>query len=208
LYRIKEGDIITCKGCKWEGSLGYIAGERYAVSNKHVLPETGLRVVHRTQPFADGREVGTVVKTVKWKNPSLKDIILYVFVGRPLPANRVDASLIRLDDDVEGESAYQVPRKIVPPKLGDKLYKRGRTTGSTEGVILDVNVTIWVDMGGGRRLLFTDVYRFSNKTAPGDSGGINATDEGIVGITFAAPESGNYGFGIKAINIERELGHA
>lgn len=208
MYKIKEGDIITCKGCEWEGSLGYIAGEGYVVSNKHVLPEVGMRVIHRSEQFTGGREVGTVVKTVKWKNPTLLDWILYVLVGRPLPANRVDASLVRLDDGVAVEQAFEVPRKIVSPKLGDKLYKRGRTTGTTEGIILDVDVTVWVDMGNGRTLLFTDVYRFSNKTLPGDSGGVNATDEGIVGITFAAPESGNYGYGIKATNIARELGHA
>jgi len=50
-------------------------------------------------------------------------------------------------------------------------------------------------------LIFTDVYQFSNETRAGDSGGINRTDDGIIGITFAGPQSGEYGFGIKATNI-------
>jgi hypothetical protein len=202
-----EGDIITCQDCNWEGSMGYIASPCYAVSCKHVLPNVGLVVIHRKEPWEDGRPIGKVIKTVKWKNPKFWDWMLYILTGRPLPANKVDASLFKLYDDVVAKRAFNVPEKIATPKLGAKMYKRGRTTGITEGVILDESMTIWVDMGNGQMLLFTDVYRFSNKTLPGDSGGVNATDDGIVGITFAGPESGNYGFGIKATNIESELGH-
>jgi len=203
-YRVKEGDIITQSGARWEGSLGFrING--HAVSNKHVLPDVGARVVHRREPWVDAREIGTVVRTVRWRNPSIWDWILYIFTGRPLPANRVDASLIRLDGDVEVLKAFDTPDEIVDPAVGMTVMKRGRTTGVTMGEVVHDDATIVVDMGGEKYLVFTDVYRFSNRTLPGDSGGVNRTDRGILGITFAGPESGEYGFGVKAKNIVKEL---
>ncbi|MEM2233834.1 MAG: hypothetical protein QXP81_09895 [Nitrososphaerota archaeon] len=206
VYVVKEGDIITQEGAPWEGSLGFRIGGNLAVSNKHVLPEVGKRVMHRKEPWKDSRTIGTVIKTVTWRNPTIWDWILFIFTGRPLPANRVDASLIRLDGDVRVEKAFPTPDQIVTVRKGMKVYKRGRTTGETEGVVLNDTVTINVDMGDGRILTFTDVYHFSNRTMAGDSGGVNRTDEGIIGITFAGPESGEYGFGIKATNIMKEFG--
>lgn len=205
-YRVREGDIVTEKGANWEGSLGYLAKPGYVVSNKHVLPDVGARVVHRTEPWKGGVEIGTVVRAVKWRNPSIIDFLLYFLTGRPLPGNKVDASLVRLDDNISVERAFSLPTAITDPKAGARLYKRGRTTGETTGTITADSVDVWVDVGGGRMVLFTDVYRFDNRTLPGDSGGPNYTDGGIVGITFAGPESGQYGFGIKARHITEELG--
>jgi hypothetical protein len=206
VYTVTEGDIVTEKGANWEGSLGFRWGENYAVSNKHVLPDVGARVVHRTEPWKDSREIGTVVKTVKWRSPSFWDRILYVFTGRPLPANKVDASLVRLDQDVAVQKAFPTPSDAVVVRRGMPVYKRGRTTGVTTGYVVNDNVTVNVDMGNGKILVFTDVYQMSNETKAGDSGGVCRTDEGILGITFAGPESGAYGFGIKATNIVREFG--
>jgi hypothetical protein len=166
-YKVREGDIVTQKGASWEGSLGYLVKPSYIVSNKHVLPDVGARVVHRTEPWKNGIEIGTVVKTVKWRNPSFLDLILYVLIGRPMRGNKVDASLVRLDANISVEQAFNLPTAIVEPKVGARMYKR---------------------------------------TLPGDSGGPNYTDEGIVGITFAGPESGEYGFGIKAKNIAEVFG--
>jgi S1-C subfamily serine protease len=205
-YKVREGDIVTEKGANWEGSLGYMAKYGYVVSNKHVLPDVGTRVIHRTEPWKNGVEIGTVVKTVKWRNPSILDLILYILTGRPIQGNKVDASLVRLDANIAVEQAFNLPTAIVDPKVGARLYKRGRTTGETTGTITADSMDVWVDMGGGQRLLFTDVYRFDCRTLPGDSGGPNYTDEGIVGITFAGPESGEYGFGIKARNIAEAFG--
>jgi hypothetical protein len=206
LFRVVEGSIITQKGANWEGSLGFRIGGRLAVSNKHVLPDLGSRVVYRDEPWIDKREIGTVVKTVKWKNPSILDWLLYIFVGRPLPANKVDASLIQLDDDVEIDKAFETPDNVVEVRAGMKVLKRGRTTGVTEGVVLNESMTINVNMENGKYLVFTDVYRFSNQTKAGDSGGVNRTDDGILGITFAGPVTEDYGFGIKATNIVKEFG--
>jgi S1-C subfamily serine protease len=205
-YKVREGDIVTQKGASWEGSLGYLAKPGYIVSNKHVLPDVGARVIHRTEPWKNGVEIGTVVKTVKWRNPSFLDIILYILTGRPLQGNKVDASLVRLDSNISVEQAFNLPAAIVEPKMGARMYKRGRSTGETTGTVTADSVDVWVDMGGGQRLLFTDVYRFDCRTLPGDSGGPNYTSEGIVGITFAGPESGEYGFGIKAKNIAEVFG--
>jgi len=205
-YKVVEGDIITCVGCEWEGSLGFYIEPDKAVTNKHVIPNVGHKVLHRTEPWKNGREIGVAIKTVKWRNPTFFDWLAYILIGRPIPGNKVDATLIQLNKDVAVERAFNLPTKIAEPKKGAKLYKRGRTTGVTEGLIQEESIDVWVGMGDGRRLLFTDVYMFSNRTMAGDSGGPNYTDDGIVGLTFAGPERGEYGFGIKARNIAEAFG--
>jgi hypothetical protein len=205
-YFVREGDIIAPQGANWEGSLGYIVRPGLAVTNKHVVPDVGMVVQHKRRPWGEGVVIGLAIKTVTWVKTSFWDWLLYILFGRPLPGNKVDATLVALKENVVAKPAFDLPRKIVEPKVGDKLYKRGRTTGETVGEIIADKVDIWVDMGNGVTLLFTDVYQFSNKTLPGDSGGPNYTPEGIVGITFAGPESGEYGFGIKAKNIAEVFG--
>ncbi|MEM1944123.1 MAG: trypsin-like serine protease [Nitrososphaerota archaeon] len=206
---MREGDIVTEKGANWEGSLGLRVDSGLAVSNRHVLPDVGARVVHRVKPWVDITEIGTVIKVSQWRSPSILDWIIYIFTGKPPPANKTDASLIRLDSDVKVGRFKEITGMAEPVK-GLKTYKRGRTTGETEGEILEESVTIRVDMGEGRQMIFTDVFMFSNQTLPGDSGGpiVCVTEKGYVGvgITFAGPESGRYGFGIKILNILKEFG--
>ncbi|MEM2607376.1 MAG: hypothetical protein QXH97_00315 [Candidatus Bathyarchaeia archaeon] len=202
---VREGDIIAPQEHKWEGSLGFKYGLGYAYTNKHVIPQIGMQVIAPPEPWKDGPIIGVATKTVKWKNPTTLDYILYILFGRPLPANKVDATLITLRAGVSVNKSFNTPDEIVAPIKGMKVLKRGRTTGETEGVVLDENVTIRVYIDQNRSLLFTDVFRFSNKTLPGDSGGPLRTDRGILGLTFAGPESGEYGFGIKAKSILEEI---
>lgn len=202
---IKEGDTIAPSHHKWEGTAGYRVKERWIVTNKHVAPDVGLEIIAPQSHWKDGPKIGRVTKTVKWRTPTLLDLILYIIFGRPLPANKVDASLIETYRNIKIERWLNSPEKYIDPKVGMVVHKRGRTTGENVGEVLDESVTINVDMGDGKIMVFTDVFRFSNKTAPGDSGGPLLSDSGILGITFAAPESGDYGFGVKSRNIEKEL---
>lgn len=200
MLRCREGDAVFPEHRRWRGSLGFKVGVKYVVTNRHVAPDVGMKLVDRS-----GGLIGSVVKTARLKPFSILDWLAYIFIGRPLPVNKVDASLIQVGEDVVVEPWLGDSARVVEPESGMKLYKRGSTTGETEGVVVDSSVSIAVDMGG-YYAVFTDVYSFTNATLPGDSGGPNKTDGGVVGITFAGTSSGSLGFGIKASNIVREFG--
>jgi len=197
-----EGDGITPEHRKWAGSLGFAIGDKIAFTNKHVIPEVGMKVLTEK----DGKVIGECIKTVKWRSPSIWDWILYIFLGVPLPANKVDASKIKLSEGIVVGRYFHSFEKIVEPKTGMKTYKRSRTTGITEGEVKLESATINVNMGDGRILTFTDVFSFSNETKPGDSGSPVKSADGILGLTFAGHPSGGDGYGIKAKNIKKELG--
>ena len=199
---VYEGDGITPEHRKWAGSLGFAIGDKIAFTNKHVIPEVGMKVLTEK----DGKVIGECIKTVKWKSPSIWDWILWFFLGVPLPSNKVDASKIKLSEGIVVGRYFHSFEKVVEPKRGMKTYKRSRTTGVTEGEVKLESATINVNMGDGRILTFTDVFSFSNETKPGDSGSPVKSADGILGLTFAGHPSGGDGYGIKAKNIKKELG--
>ncbi|MCS7118264.1 MAG: S1 family peptidase [Thaumarchaeota archaeon] len=206
-YSVREGDIVTQKDANWEGSLGFLVDEGYVISNKHVLPDVGATVVHRRQQWGDAKEIGVVVRVSQWTRPSFFDYLLLLFGIRPKNVNKTDAALVALNPSVEVKRFMEI-EGFSDPTIGSKLYKRGRTTGETTGVVLSTDDTIIVNVGD-KPIIFTDVFKFSNTTKAGDSGGPCVSEVSgklyAVGITFAGPQDGSYGYGIKINNIRAEF---
>lgn len=109
-------------------------------------------------------------------------------VKRSGEANRVDAALAR------PESPDQVTNEILgigPPvgaasaRLGARVQKAGRTTGVTEGTVLQVEATVRVNYAGPEALFRNQVVA-SAMSEGGDSGSaVLDVDKRVVGLLFA-----------------------
>jgi hypothetical protein len=81
-----------------------------------------------------------------------------------------------------------IPTGLGEPYLGQTVQKAGRTTGTTQGIVTQVNVTVDVDYAG-RTARFTDQVFASPMSHPGDSGsGILDMERQAVGLLFAGSE--------------------
>lgn len=70
--------------------------------------------------------------------------------------------------------------------LSMNIKKSGRTTGFTEGIIEQVDVTVRVNFGAGKTALFTDQLIAGGMSQGGDSGSVVLnSDNEIVGLLFA-----------------------
>lgn len=81
-----------------------------------------------------------------------------------------------------------LPTGVLEPELGMDIQKMGRTTGHTQGIVTQIDVTVNVDYGG-RIVKFTDQVFTSRMSSPGDSGsGILDMDRKAVGLLFAGSD--------------------
>jgi hypothetical protein len=91
--------------------------------------------------------------------------------------NLVDAAVAkpRNEQDVVGEIAeLGLPLGVVGPRLGMQVEKMGRTTGKTQGRIIDAHATIRI-FHGSRVALFRDQILTTPMAETGDSGAILLT---------------------------------
>jgi len=102
--------------------------------------------------------------------------------------NLVDAALARpLDPDMFTPFIFEVgrPKGSRSIGLGEKVKKSGRTTGYTEGRIVQIDVTTSV-MYNGRAATFNGQLMAGAMSAPGDSGSAVLDEEDyVVGLLFA-----------------------
>ncbi len=108
-------------------------------------------------------------------------------------ANLVDAAVARpvRDEDVSPE-ILQIGtiQDIAEGELGMKVKKSGRTTGFTEGEILQVDVTVNVQYGTGRIAQFTDQLVAGPMSQGGDSGSAVLDENNrLVGLLFAGSDN-------------------
>lgn len=80
---------------------------------------------------------------------------------------------------------------IISSALGMQVQKSGRTTGVTKSEVLQVDVTVAVDMGDGNVALFADqIVTGGEMSSGGDSGSaILDMDKNITGLLFAGSDS-------------------
>ena len=102
--------------------------------------------------------------------------------------NLVDAALARpLDPAHFVAEIFKIgrPRGVHQASLGTKVQKTGRTTGHTQGMITQIEVTTSVDYNG-RMATFTNQLMASGMSAGGDSGSaILDEDDLVVGLLYA-----------------------
>lgn len=105
--------------------------------------------------------------------------------------NVMDAALARLiAPDLVVPQILEIgwPTGIAEPELGMAVQKMGRTTGATEGLVTQIDVTVNVEYGG-RTVRFTDQIFTNRMSSPGDSGsGIFDMERRAVGLLFAGSD--------------------
>lgn len=196
------------------------AGNLYLVSNNHVIgrvndAKVGEPVVQPGTLDLTGQELQSM--------PKLDDLVQSLKIGqvhtivpiqfittRNTPHNLVDASMAALDNGsgrslgslgrvIYGGGLAGVANPIVPdPVTGDiqgsqLVYKVGRTTGYTEGMVTGILGTARLDYAPKKKAYFVDqilvdatLDNVGPFSAPGDSGSavLNMSNE-VVGLLFA-----------------------
>jgi hypothetical protein len=123
--------------------------------------------------------------------------------------NFVDAALAKpLDPSIFQPDLLEIgrPKGCKETDLGQTVKKVGRSTGYTEGRIIQVDVTTAV-LYGSRSALFTEQLMAESMSAPGDSGSIVLDEENyVIGLLYAGSDSATLINPInpvlKALNVE------
>ena len=180
------------------------------VSNNHILaggaginwghiPSIGEKIV-QPGPLDYGRTPSdTIAELQNWASYSSK------YKGpQDTGYQVVDAAVADIKDGVEyderiynpntGESNYL--KGTADPELGISVTKLGRTTGWTEGVIVEIDTTCLTNFGNGIGF-FREVFVVQTTTPaatafsePGDSGSSIITDDmKLVGLLFAGSDT-------------------
>lgn len=98
-----------------------------------------------------------------------------------LPINEAD-----VDEEI---LEIGVPVGIAEGALGMQIQKSGRTTGLTKGEILQVDVAVKVQYGGGKTALFVDQLMAGEMCSGGDSGSaVLDMKNNVVGLLFAGSD--------------------
>ena len=107
--------------------------------------------------------------------------------------NLVDAAIARplfaadVADQILGIGTIQ---GTAAGTLGLRVKKSGRTTGLTTGEIIQVDVTVNVDYGGGRVAQFTDQLMAGAMSQGGDSGSAVLDEQNrLMGLLFAGSDN-------------------
>jgi hypothetical protein len=103
-----------------------------------------------------------------------------VALARPLSPSLVERSILNIGQ----------PRGTSTATLGTQVVKSGRTTGFTNGMITQIDVTVQVEYPGVGTALFSNQLAASGMSQPGDSGSaILDINTRIVGLLFAGSDT-------------------
>lgn len=186
------------------GTLGcfvrHESGDVCLLSNNHVLADEnqGLRSTDRIlQPGNHIQQNGDLIGTLK-DFVGLKFSQPGVVPPHPhAPLNEIDAAIAELAQGVRWRHGFLPfrglvsPYTVAPPRLGDEVFKVGRTTGLTRGVIADVGTIVGpIVYDGGpcwfRRSMTIEGVNGTTFSGRGDSGSVIVRNTGeIVGLLFA-----------------------
>lgn len=178
------------------GTVGAIvrkAKTLFVLSNSHVLANAGLAKLKDEIVYPSPNDGGALPKSLAG---TLAKFIKFRVGGDFV--NRVDAALIAIDKDrlktldlsIHGVKGR--PR-VIAPRRGMTVVKRGRTTGETQGTIQDVNFRVVIEYEGVGQVGFTDQVLCTRYSRPGDSGSIvvDKASGQIVGLHFAGANGGS-----------------
>lgn len=158
------------------------------------LPDDQVAVLEEFIPLDFGDEparctfVGTVAKALN-KLAALGGSEHRLLAYRETPGiNYVDAALARpLDPAMFTPEIIGIGKPVGTREigLGEAVKKSGRTTGTTEGRIIQVDVTTSI-MYNGRQARFSGQLMANGMSAPGDSGSaVLDADNNVVGLLYA-----------------------
>lgn len=130
--------------------------------------------------------------------PQAEENLVDAAIAGPLVASHVTEEILEIGR-IQG---------VAEADLGTAVKKSGRTTGLTTGEILQVDVTVDVDYGGGRRARFVDQLMAGAMSQGGDSGSAVLDDQNrLVGLLFAGSDTttviNRVGHVLSALNVTR-----
>ena len=178
------------------GTVGAVVrkgAKRYLLSNSHVLANSGLgkpgdRVLYPGP--ADGGDAKT-----DWA-ATLRKAVPFKKGGALI--NEVDAALAEVRPEKLQELTFKLPKAKLPfatiaPQRDMVVTKRGRTTGTTTGKIIDVDFRFVLDYDGVGQIGYTHQVLCERYTDGGDSGSlvIDVKTGKVVGLHFAGANGGS-----------------
>lgn len=106
------------------------------------------------------------------------------------PTNQVDAAIAApLRDDLVDPNIVDIgapPQGVAEPALGMQVFKSGRTSGVTEGIITQVDVVAIVKYDDTHSARFTNQFMITPCSQPGDSGSLILDfQRNAVGLLFS-----------------------
>jgi hypothetical protein len=205
VIKVKSGDEIRPDDRPWVGSLG-VEKAGYLFTNAHVCPHENEEVYLTRNITEKVARIGVVERVAKIRTVSRLDLLLSALLNIKLPANRVDAAVIRPEQNVVYEKFREWPDRIAEVQAGDKVYSRGRTSGEREGIVRDIHASAVVEWEPGKYAVFEDCILLEMLTQPGDSGSAVVSDKGWVGLVFAGDSSNKIGLAVKAVNVLKWFG--
>ena len=113
---------------------------------------------------------------IRFNNPALYNLV-DAAIAQPADHRNVIASVVALG----------IPKGTVEAILGMSVVKSGRTTQTTAGKVIGVDVTVSVGYGGGRVAHFRNQVLTTNMSQGGDSGSLlmRRADQKATGLLFA-----------------------
>ncbi|MEO1258514.1 MAG: serine protease [Bacteroidota bacterium] len=156
----------------------------YILSNNHVLANSNAAVVGdpilQPGPFDGGTLPNDLIARLsRW-------VPINFLPSRRV--NYVDAAIAEGDlDDLNREIYWKgYVKDMVPPAVGMKVTKTGRTTGHTTGIIRAINATVDVNYGAAGVARFSRQIITTDMSAGGDSGSlVMDMNNTAVGLLFA-----------------------
>ncbi|KGM98500.1 serine protease [Clostridium botulinum] len=175
---VQCGYSIGPVGVNIYGTLGCLVKNKrekavYVLSASHALNPLG-KVSFGTPIVQPGVLDGGSIRNDVIANLIRSTTIQYISLFSK-PVNTVDAAVAKVSDISLVSTTMAIVGKdvkqIAPPKIGEKVFKVGRTTGYTEGHITETDVTQIID-SSGKKALFKDQIAADVKSDKGDSGSV------------------------------------
>ncbi|MFA0771054.1 MAG: hypothetical protein REDVDVYQ_001574 [Candidatus Fervidibacter sp.] len=186
------------------GTLGYLVcdskGRRFILSNNHVLADNNAAKfgdpILQPGPFDGGKN------TPSYRIAQLSAFVPINFNGRP---NSVDAAIAETDTSQVQPVLCSIGTVdgIGAIRNGLLVQKHGRTTGRTQGLIVGVHETLWVDYDG-KTARFDRQLSIAGGRTPfsdgGDSGSLIVDlQRRAIGLLFAGSDTETYANPIRPV---------
>jgi hypothetical protein len=148
------------------------AGRVYILSNNHVLGGNSAPVGSTvTQPgtldggVAETDTIATLTKFVTYNEAG--ENIVDAAIAEIVPGTEFYQSSV-----INDNSSIDMISDIRSAKVGDRIYKHGRTSGETTGVIIDTDFSTTMPYPDGKNLYFQDQLLIDLDSYNGDSGSL------------------------------------
>ncbi len=163
-------------------------GKVYILSNNHVLANSnvasiGDRILQPGSFDGGNYSTGTIARLSRFIpiHFGLKDYNLVdAAIAQPTDQRNIIASIVNLG----------IPKGTVEATLGMKVTKSGRTTQTTTGEVIAVDVTVGVNYGTSGVAYFRNQIFTTNMSKGGDSGSLllSRSDNKATGLLFAGSD--------------------